>query len=61
MRPRPAPRDAQYASDVIAELQRDCKSRKARIRMAEMAIGMGNYTDEGRAVWRDYLATEAAQ
>lgn len=60
MRARPAPRSAEYASEVIAELKRDCRSRKARIRMAEMAISMGNYTDEGRAVWRDYLATEAA-
>lgn len=57
---RPAPRNAEYAAEVIAELKRDCRSKKARVRMAEMAISMGNYTDEGRAVWRDYLATEAA-
>ena len=57
-RPRPAPRNAKYAADVIAELKRDCKSKKARIRMAELAISVGNYTDEGRNVWRDYLATE---
>jgi hypothetical protein len=61
MRPRPAPRSAEYAADVIAELKRDCRSKKARIRMAEMAISMGNYTDDGRAVWRNYLATEVAQ
>lgn len=60
MRPRPAPRNAEYAADVIAELTRVCRSKKARIRMAEMAISMGNYTDEALAVWRDYLATEAA-
>jgi hypothetical protein len=58
---RPAPRSADYAADVIAELTRDCRSKKARIRMAEMAISMGNYTDEARTVWRDYLATEVAQ
>jgi hypothetical protein len=58
MRPRPAPRNAEYAVEVIAELKRDCKSKKARVRMAEMAISMGNYTDDGRAVWCDYLATE---
>ena len=58
MRPRPAPRDAQYAAAVIAELKRDCRSKRARVRMAEMAISMGNYTDEARVVWRDYLATE---
>ena len=55
-----SPKCAQYARDVIAELTRDCKSRKARIRMAEMAIGMGNYTDDARDVWRAYLATEQA-
>lgn len=60
MKPRPAPRNADYAIEVIAELKRDCRSKKARIRMAEMAISMGNYTDEGREMWRAYLATEAA-
>ena len=45
---------------MIAELKRDCKSKRARVRMAEMAIGMGNYTDEARDVWRAYLATEQA-
>jgi hypothetical protein len=60
MRPRPAPRNADYAADVIAELKRDCRSKKARVRMAEMAISMGNYTDEARTVWRNYLATEVA-
>lgn len=53
-------KDAQYARDVIAELTRDCKSRKARVRMAEMAISMGHYTDDARDVWRAYLATEQA-
>jgi hypothetical protein len=60
IRPRPAPRNAEYAADVIAELKRDCKSKKARVRMAEYAINIGNYTDEGRAVWRAYLAAEVA-
>ena len=53
-------KDAEYARDVIAELTRDCKSRNARVRMAEMAIGMGNYTDDARDVWRAYLAAEQA-
>ena len=60
MRPRPAPRNADYAVGVIAELNRDCRSKKARVRMAELAIIMGNYTDDGRAVWREYLAMELA-
>lgn len=58
MRLRPAPRNAEYAAEVIAELKRDCRSKKARVRMAEMAISMGNYTDEARAVWREYLVSE---
>jgi hypothetical protein len=53
-------KDAQYARDVIAELTRDCRSKRARVQMAEMAIGMGNYTDDARDVWRAYLATEQA-
>ena len=55
-----APKCAQYARDVIAELTRDCKSKRARVRMAEMAISMGNYNDDARDVWRAYLATEQA-
>ena len=55
-----APKCAQYARDVIAELTRDCKSRKARVRMAELAISMGHYTNDARDVWRAYLATEQA-
>ena len=55
-----APKCAQYARDVIAELTRDCKSKRARVRMAEMAISMGNYTDDARDVWRAYLAAEQA-
>ena len=58
MRTRPAPRGAEYAAEVINELKRDCKSKKARVRMAEMAISIGNYTDEGRVVWCNYLKTE---
>lgn len=59
-RPRPAPRGADYAANVIMELKCGCKSRGARIRMAEMAISTGNYTDEGRAVWCRYLKEEVA-
>jgi hypothetical protein len=55
-----APKCAQYARNVIAELTRDCRSKRARVRMAELAIGMGNYTDEARDAWRAYLATEQA-
>ena len=55
-----APKGADYARDVIAELTRDCKSKRARVRMAEMAVRMGNYTDDARDVWRAYLATEQA-
>lgn len=55
-----APKCAQYARDVIAELTRDCRSKRARVRMAEMAIDLGHYTDDARDVWRAYLAAEQA-
>ena len=55
-----APKCAEYARGVIAELTRDCRSKRARVRMAEMAIDMGNYTDAARHAWRAYLATEQA-
>jgi hypothetical protein len=60
MRPRPAPRTADYAEGVIAEMKRYTKNKAARVRMAEMAIEMGNYTDEARKVWVAYLAEERA-
>ncbi len=58
MRPRPEPRTADYAAGVIDEMKRHTKSKAARVKMAKMAIEMGNYTDEARAVWRAYLAEE---
>jgi hypothetical protein len=39
-------------------MRRYTKSKAARVRMAEMAIEMGNYTDEARKVWASYLAEE---
>lgn len=60
MRPRPAPRDAAYAADIIATLKAQTKSKPARIKMARLAIDIGNYTDEAKAVWRKYYAEECA-
>lgn len=52
------PKDAAFARDAIASLERECRSRPARKRMAELALGRhGNYTPEGKAVWGEYLAT----
>lgn len=48
---------ADEVREIIATLERETKSRAARLRMAESAIIHGNVTDEGRDVWRDYAAT----
>ena len=42
---------------VIAKLERECKSKGARKKMAEMGVKSGVVTDEARKVWADYLAT----
>lgn len=47
----------EFAREIIATLESDCKNRAARKRMAEMALRRGNYSDAGLAVWRDYLGT----
>lgn len=52
------PKGPDYARDIIATIERETKSRAARKRMAELAIGrLGNYTPEAKDVWRAYLAT----
>ena len=51
-----APKGPEFAREIIANLEADCKSRAARKRMAEIVLMRGNYTDAGLAVWREYLA-----
>lgn len=54
--PNRAPKGADYARDIIATMERETKSRKARVRLAEIAISHGNYTDEAKQEFRNYLA-----
>lgn len=53
------PKDADYAAKFIARMNKETKSRSARIRMAQLAVTVGNYTPEGKAVWRAYLDQHA--
>ncbi len=57
-RPRKPPMTAQEVNDFIAQMRRETKSKAARIRMAEMAISIGNISPEGKDLWRAYLAQE---
>lgn len=52
-------KNAEYARDIIATMERETKSRATRQRMAEIAIRIGNYDDEAKQVWREYLRTFA--
>lgn len=57
-RPRKPPQTAGEAVLVIEDMRRHTKSKPARIRMAEMAIRIGNITPGARVVWLTYLAEE---
>lgn len=59
-RPRKPPQTAGEAVLVIEDMRRHTKSKPARIRMAEMALSIGNITPGARVVWRAYLAEEHA-
>jgi len=50
---------ASYAAQIIGEIKRETKSKAARIRMAELAIKIGNYTPEAKNLWRQYLLEDA--
>lgn len=49
---------AKDVADFIAQMRRKTKSKAARIRMAELAISIGNISPEGKNLWRQYLAEE---
>jgi hypothetical protein len=51
------PMNAAQVAAIIETMERDTKSKAARRRMAEAAVLIGNVTEEGRDVWRRYLAT----
>jgi len=47
--------NAAQARWAIDQLEARTRSRDARIRMAEIALRIGRLTEEGRAVYREYL------
>jgi hypothetical protein len=59
-RPRKPPQTAGEAILVIEDMRRHTKSKPARIRMAEMALSIGNISPGARVVWLTYLAEERA-
>jgi hypothetical protein len=58
--PRKPPQTAWEAFLVIEEMRRYTKSKAARIKMAEMALRIGNIGPGARVVWTTYLAEEKA-
>ena len=59
-RPRKPPQTGEEATLVIEEMRRHTKSKPARIRMAEMAISIGNISPGAKDVWTTYLVEERA-
>jgi hypothetical protein len=52
-----APMSAAQVAEIIETMERETKSKAARLRMAQAAISIGNVTPEGRDVWREYAAS----
>lgn len=59
--PRKPPQTAGEALLVIEEMRRHTKSKAARIRMAELALSIGNISPGARVVWLTYLAEETSK
>lgn len=51
------PMNAEQVRAIIATMERETKSKGARLRLAQAAIRIGNVTPEGREVWREYAAS----
>lgn len=51
------PKDAEYAAQMIETMERETKSRIARIKMCDMVARFGNYTPEGLAMWAAHRKT----
>lgn len=49
------PMNAAQVRAVIDEMEASTKQKAARIALAKTAIRIGNITDEGRDVYREYL------
>lgn len=59
--PRKPPQTGEEAILVIEEMRRRTKSKAARIKMADMAISIGNLTPRARSIWIVYRAEEASK
>lgn len=57
-RPRKPPQTGEEAILIIKEMERTTKSKAARIKMADMAIRLGNLTPRARSIWIVYRAEE---
>lgn len=60
-RSRKPPQTAGEALLVIEDMRRYTKSKPARIKMAEMALSIGNISPGARVVWLTYRAEEASK
>ncbi|RUM99012.1 hypothetical protein EET67_05065 [Pseudaminobacter arsenicus] len=49
------PMNAAQVRSVIDEMELHTKQKAARVSLAQSAIRVGNITDEGKAVYREYL------
>lgn len=60
-RPRKPPQTAGEAILIIEKMRHHTKSKDARIKMADMAISIGNITPGARVVWLTYRAEETSK
>lgn len=49
------PMSAAHVRHYIDQLEAGNPNKSARVRTAELAIKFGNVTEDGKAVWREYL------
>lgn len=49
------PMNAAQVRAIIDEMERRTKQKTARVSLAQSAVCIGNITDEGKAVYREYL------
>ncbi len=50
------PMNAAQVRALVDEMEARTKSKAARVSMARSAVRLGNITDEGKAVYQEYLA-----
>jgi hypothetical protein len=50
------PMNAAQVRGIVDEMERKTKSKDARVALARSAIRIGNITDDGKAVYAEYLA-----